>query len=102
MLILVRHGRTEANAGGLLQGRIDLPLDDVGREQGRRVSAAVGRPDVLISSPLLRARQTADSFGMPFEIDERWQEVSYGEYEDRKSTRLNSSHSTLSRMPSSA
>ena len=52
-MILVRHGRTEANAGGLLQGRIDLPLDDVGREQGRRVSAAVGRPDVLISSPLL-------------------------------------------------
>jgi broad specificity phosphatase PhoE len=83
MLILMRHGRTAANAGGLLQGRIDLPLDDVGREQARRVSAAVGTPDVLISSPLLRARQTAESFGMPFDVDERWQEVSYGEFEGK-------------------
>jgi broad specificity phosphatase PhoE len=83
VLILVRHGRTEANAGGLLQGRIDLPLDDTGREQVRRVSAAIGTPDVLIASPLLRARQTADAFGVSYTVDERWQEVAYGEYEGK-------------------
>ena len=33
VLILVRHGRTSANASGLLQGRLDLPLDGVGRAQ---------------------------------------------------------------------
>jgi probable phosphoglycerate mutase len=41
MLILVRHGRTEANAGGLLQGRLDLPLDELGRAQAAAVGAAL-------------------------------------------------------------
>ena len=36
MLILVRHGRTALNAARKLQGRIDEPLDEVGREQARR------------------------------------------------------------------
>ena len=43
VLILVRHGRTALNAAGKLQGRIDEPLDEVGREQARRVAALVGR-----------------------------------------------------------
>ena len=33
MIHLVRHGRTEANAGGRLQGRLDLPIDACGQEQ---------------------------------------------------------------------
>lgn len=86
MLILVRHGRTAANAAGLLQGRIDQPLDEVGQRQAVAVASFVhdaldGRIDRLVSSPLQRARQTADAFGLPFEVDERWIELSYGEYE---------------------
>lgn len=88
MLILVRHGRTALNAAGLLQGRIDEPLDDVGREQAATVAAHVGPVDVLISSPLLRARQTAEAFGLPFETDERWIELSYGIYEGVPSSEL--------------
>lgn len=84
MLILVRHGRTEANANGLLQGMLDLPLDDLGVSQAAAVAARIGPPDVLISSPLLRARQTADAFGMPASLDERWVELRYGEYEGRR------------------
>ena len=38
----------------------------------------LGRPDRLISSPLLRARQTAEAFAVPYEIDERWIELDYG------------------------
>lgn len=83
MLILVRHGRTDMNAAGCLQGRIDRPLDDVGEEQARRVAAAIGRPDVLIVSPLLRARQTAAVFGVQPVVDERWQEIAYGDYEGK-------------------
>lgn len=83
MLILVRHGRTDMNAAGCLQGRVDRPLDDIGLEQARQVAAAVGRPDVLIASPLLRARQTAAAFGVEATIDERWQEIAYGEYEGK-------------------
>ena len=84
MLILVRHGRTAANASGLLQGRLDLPLDEVGLEQARQVAAAVGNVDLVISSPLVRARQTADAFGIDVSIDERWLELDYGEYDGRK------------------
>ena len=83
MLILVRHGRTALNAAGCLQGRIDEPLDDVGLAQAKAVATYVGPVDELISSPLLRARQTADAFGMPYTVDERWIELSYGELEGR-------------------
>jgi broad specificity phosphatase PhoE len=78
VLVLVRHGRTEANAARKLQGRLDLPLDDVGIAQVAGVADWLGRPDRVISSPLLRARQTADAFNMPYEIDDRWIELDYG------------------------
>ena len=84
MLILVRHGRTAANEAGLLQGRLDQDLDELGQRQAVAVAALVLTDtaiDGVISSPLKRAQQTAERFGMPFEIDERWLELSYGEYE---------------------
>jgi broad specificity phosphatase PhoE len=81
VLILVRHGRTTANASGLLQGQLDLPLDGVGRAQVAATVGKIGTPDRVISSPLLRARQTAEAFGLPYEIDQRWEELHYGEYE---------------------
>ena len=81
MLILVRHGRTALNATGRLQGRLDEPLDDVGHLQAKAVAERVGPVDELIASPLLRAQQTADAFGVPYTLDERWIELSYGEYE---------------------
>jgi broad specificity phosphatase PhoE len=67
VLVLVRHGRTGANAGRRLQGRLDL-LDDVGLAQAADV--AVGSAaDRVISSPMW-ARQTAEAFGLPYEVDE--------------------------------
>ena len=81
MLILVRHGRTAANAAGQLQGRLDQPLDELGERQAAAVAAHVGEVDEVISSPLLRARQTADAFGRPVHVDERWIEIAYGMYE---------------------
>ncbi len=64
-----------------MQGRLDLPLDDVGRAQAADVANWLGKPDRVISSPLLRARQTAEAFGMPYEVDERWVELDYGNLE---------------------
>ena len=85
MLILVRHGRTAANAAGLLQGRLDQPLDELGERQAAAVASyvlqSVGNVDRVISSPLVRAQQTAAEFGVPFETDERWIELAYGQYE---------------------
>jgi broad specificity phosphatase PhoE len=79
MLILVRHGRTAANASGLLQGRLDHPLDEHGRWQAERIAASLSDVDRVVSSPLLRAMQTAAALGRPIETDERWIELDYGE-----------------------
>ncbi len=81
MLIVVRHGRTEANAKGRLLGRLDAPLDPVGREQARALAARVGPVDRVVSSPLARTRETAEAFGLPVEIDERWIELDYGDFD---------------------
>lgn len=84
MLILLRHGRTAANAAGLLQGRIDHPLDDEGWRQARACADHLNRlyPGArVISSPLTRALQTAEALGAPVEIDERFIELDYGSFD---------------------
>lgn len=83
MIVLVRHGQTAANADGLLQGRADRPLTELGERQADAVVAALARPAAVISSPLLRARRTAAAFGLPVTIDERWAELDYGDYDGR-------------------
>lgn len=81
MLYLVRHGRTDANAKGLLQGRLDRPLDAIGRKQAEAVATMIGDVDEVISSSLVRATETAAYFGREVAIDDRWIELSYGDYE---------------------
>ena len=81
MLILVRHGQTAANAAGLLLGRADLELTELGRQQAEALAAAVPTAARVVSSPLRRAMETAMAFGVDVEIDERWVEVDYGEYD---------------------
>lgn len=66
-LILVRHGETEANVAGRMQGRGNDPLTERGQQQVRAVAArlkAEGHPiEAIYSSSLLRASQTADAIG---------------------------------------
>lgn len=81
VLYLVRHGRTAANAGGRLQGRIDLPIDEVGRGQAAALTSLVPNVDRLVCSPALRTRQTAEVFGMVPELDDRWLEMDYGDFD---------------------
>jgi broad specificity phosphatase PhoE len=80
VLIIVRHGRTEANASGLLLGRrLDPGLDDLGQWQAQALAAALPSPARVISSPLRRTQETAGALGQPVELDERWIELDYGE-----------------------
>lgn len=83
MLILVRHGESTGNAEGLLLGRKDVPLTDRGLAQARALAPAVVGATRLISSPLSRARDTAEALGtgLEVEVDERWVEVDYGEFD---------------------
>jgi alpha-ribazole phosphatase len=85
VLVLVRHGRTAQNAQRRLLGRLDVPLDPLGRRQAE----ALGRVPLIrdaarvIASPLQRARDTAAALGPPVVIDERWTEIDYGSYDGR-------------------
>jgi len=64
-LILVRHGESEANARGIIQGRLDFGLSELGRLQAERVAERLQGEDVLriVTSPLIRAAQTAETIG---------------------------------------
>lgn len=81
MLHIVRHGRTEHNASGLLLGRLDPPLDDLGRDQAAALVETIGPVDRVICSPLLRTRETASAFGVEPIVDERWIELDYGDFD---------------------
>lgn len=81
MLVLVRHGQTAPNADGVLLGRADPHLNELGRLQAAALASALGRPGRVVSSPLVRARETAAAFGLPVQVDPRWIEVDYGVYD---------------------
>ena len=56
-LILIRHGRTDWNVQGRVQGRTDIPLDETGRRQAAAVAQRLSgiRLNAIYASPLTRA-----------------------------------------------
>ncbi len=81
MLVIVRHGRTPANAAKELLGRRDPDLDHVGRAQAAAIATVIPLGSRVISSPLQRCLQTAEGFCDQVEVDERLLEINYGELE---------------------
>ena len=86
-LYISRHGQTPWNVEDLVCGRADVPLTEIGQQQARLLAeSAVDKGiDVILSSPLQRARQTAqavsDAIGVPIQIDERLIEMDFGTYD---------------------
>ena len=85
-VILIRHGQSEWNASGRWQGQQDPPLTDMGRTDARRAAAGLGTFDAVMSSPLVRAVETAatlaEGIGVgPVLTDDRWMERSAGSWE---------------------
>ncbi|EDV26910.1 uncharacterized protein TRIADDRAFT_54326 [Trichoplax adhaerens] len=88
-LTVVRHGETEANSRGIIQGHTDCPLSNIGRQQadllGKRLSGS--KFTHLFSSDLKRARQTMDAVVLAnisdVEVieDRRLRERNYGVHE---------------------
>jgi probable phosphoglycerate mutase len=86
-LILVRHGESTWNAEERLQGQLDPPLSDRGRDQARALAAVVnGVPD---DRDLSRARETAELIGLrPGRFDERWREIDVGSWSGRPAAEI--------------
>jgi probable phosphoglycerate mutase len=86
-LYLSRHGRTHWNALGRFQGRTDVPLDEVGRDQARQLAEQLrGRVDAIVASDLLRASESgqivAECLGVPLlAVDADLRERGYGIFE---------------------
>lgn len=88
-LFVLRHGQTAWNAGQRLQGHLDIPLDDVGRQQAAQAAAALADEPLaaIYSSDLLRALQTAQALAATTSAavvtDRRLRERHFGDFEGR-------------------
>jgi broad specificity phosphatase PhoE len=85
-LLLVRHGETDWNRDGRWQGGSDTRLNDLGRQQARALAEQLdGEIDVLYSSDLARARETAEivaaELGLEVRLDPRLRERGFGSWE---------------------
>jgi len=95
VLYLCRHGQTDWNAAGRLQGQSDIPLNDTGREQARRNGQVMrerltehGGELAFLASPMIRAFETMEivreAMGLPrpgFPTDERLREIHFGDWQ---------------------
>lgn len=97
----IRHGETDWNVDGRIQGFADRPLNDKGRRQAellaRRLRAT--RFDAVYASDLQRARATAE-MGLPgaeVRLDPRLRELSYGIFEGKTWTGLDAQESAAAR-----
>lgn len=86
-IYLIRHGETDQNKCKCLQGRSDIELNEYGRELARKTAEGLKDIpfDIIFTSPLKRARETAEIIRgkreIPIALEERIQEISFGEYE---------------------
>jgi broad specificity phosphatase PhoE len=86
-LLLVRHGETDWNAEGRLQGHTDRPLNDYGRRQAAELAERLADEgaDAIYASDLVRARDTAEiigaRLGLPVVIDADLREKNWGNWE---------------------
>jgi broad specificity phosphatase PhoE len=87
-VVLVRHGETEWSKSGQHTGRTDIDLTEAGVVAAGALRARLSSEsfDLVLTSPLLRARRTAELAGLDehAQIDDDLPEWDYGEYEGRK------------------
>ena len=88
-IVLLRHGQTDYNVAGRMQGHLDSLLTPVGLEQAAAAAPALAAlgPDRLVSSDLRRAADTAEvvgaACGLPVKFDVRLRETHLGRWQGR-------------------
>jgi uncharacterized phosphatase len=103
---LLRHGQTDWNINFLLQGVTDIPMNETGIEQVRIAASAIDRNewDIVLTSPLHRARQTAEIIARETGLTEVIEqslliERSFGEAEGLSHEQWREKYSTLDHIP---
>jgi broad specificity phosphatase PhoE len=97
-MILVRHGETLSNRENRVQGITDTELSDYGRMQVEKLAESLKTDliEVIISSPLKRAYQTASAIGkfhnVAIEIERNLQELNHGDFENVAIEELKKTH----------
>lgn len=88
-VVLWRHGQTDWNLANRFQGHSDIPLNQTGIDQARKAAPLLFglRPSKIISSDLIRAKQTAQELAnisrLPIHIDPGLRETNGGKWEGR-------------------
>lgn len=95
---LIRHG--EPVGGNVFRGRVDLALSELGKQQFQaRVQKHAQNWQQIISSPLQRCAESAqwlfDQQGIPCAVVESWQEIFYGDWENKPVTEVFQEHPQL-------
>ena len=92
-VFILRHGATDYNKQGLLQGLLDTPLNDDGKQQAIITGELLGEEniDIIYTSPLIRAKETASllHLDVPIYVDERLIERDLGVYEGKPIKQFN-------------
>ena len=91
-IYVIRHGETALNAKAIMQGWLDEPLNQSGRDLAEITGQAMKgiHFDRCISSPLIRAKETAEIVlresgnSIPIEVDDSIREINFGDLEGRK------------------
>lgn len=105
VVYLARHGRTELNAAGLLRGRLDVPLDEVGRAEADRLAALFRDVPlaIVVTSPLRRARDTAQRIARAshtaLDVDDALVDRDYGPWAGQPKAEVDAAHGSLDAAP---
>ncbi len=100
-VLLVRHGETAWNREGRYQGRTDIPLSPEGEAQVAALGARLAHLPIAIaiSSPLSRARRTAEAVlagrSITLELDPGLLEISHGDWEGKLASDIELSHAEM-------
>ena len=98
-IVFIRHGETDWNRIKRIQGHINIPLNDIGFEQARRIAARMAREagaargiDAVYASDLVRARQTAEptvaALGLSLRLQQGLRERAYGVFQGHDSDEI--------------
>lgn len=105
VVYLLRHGRTQLNAGGYLRGRIDVPLDEVGQAEAEALAEVFSSVQLgaVVASPLSRASDTAAAVArrhrLAVEVDADLADRDWGEWAGRSEAEAIARFGSLESLP---